>query len=302
MSHKIVTIFGGSGFLGRYVVKQLSDAGYRIKIVSLNPYQGRYLKPAGTTGQINIVYGNIRNVQSVKANVKGSDIVINLVGILHSRGKKGFSSTHARGAEYLAKACAEEGVERLVHVSALGIDKPSGSRYARSKLNGEKAILNAYSNATILRPSIIFGQEDNFFNKFAFMTRYLPFLPLIGGGKTLFQPIYVDDVATAIIRCLQSPATQGHIYELGGPTIYSFKQLMQLVLRYTGKKRLLLPIPYVFASLISVLMSVMSQPPLSHDQVKLLKVNNIVSSDMPGLKDLGIEPKPLEAIVPYYIH
>lgn len=301
MKNPIVTIFGGSGFLGRYVVKTLCDAGYRIKVISLNPRSGEYLKPSGTIAQVNSIYGNICQIESVRHAIKGSDLVINLVGILNAHGKEGFSNIHAKGAENIAKVCSEESVKRLIHISALGVDKPSGSLYARSKLNGERAVLNAYPHATILRPAVIFGHEDNFFNLFAKLSHFLPVIPLIGGGKTKFQPVYAQDVADAIYQCIKRPETTAKIYELGGPNIYSFKELLAYILTITNRKRCFLPLPFALASVIGLFCKYLPTPVITYDQVKLLKFDNVVNPTLSGFKDLGIDPQPLEGIVPFYL-
>lgn len=297
-----VTVFGGSGFLGRYVVKLLCEKDYRVKIVSSNPEYCSFLKPAGKVGQLSCIYGDICNTATIDNALQHTDIVINLVGIMHPHGQRTFSNVHAKGPEFIAKAAAHYNISRLIHVSALGVDKPTGSLYARSKLNGEKAILNAYPTATILRPSIIFGTEDKFFNRFADMAHFSPILPLIGGGHSKMQPVYVMDVANAILACINNRSTEGKIYELGGPNIYSFKELIQFILTSIGKKRLLLPLPFALASIVGFLMENLPNPSLTRDQVKLLKTDNVVGKDMLGFKNLGIIPQPLEAIIPHYLN
>ncbi len=302
MNYKTITIFGGTGFLGRYVVNKLCKENYIIKIVSTNPQKGAFLKPCGSVGQVNCVYGNIRDYNSVKENIKDSQIVINLVGILYKKGKNNFSNVHAIGAEYIAKACTEENIERLIHISALGIDKPSGSVYARSKLNGEKAVHNAYPNAIILRPSIIFGPEDNFINKFAFITKISPIVPLIGNGKAKFQPIYVEDVADSIAACLNNKNSCGKIYELGGNEIYSFRELLQLIINIVGKKRFILPLPTPMVKLVAIFLSLFPITPIiTNDQIKLLKVDNILSANSLKIGDLGIKPRGLKATIESYL-
>lgn len=304
MEQKLITIFGGSGFIGSYIVTELAKTGAIIQVVSRNPDAGLFLKPAGPIGQIVLTKGNIRNEQSVREAVKGSHIVINTVGVLHETGKQRFPALHAQGPELLAKAAKEAGAERFIHFSALGIDKHTKSRYARSKSTGEKAVLAAFPTATILRPSIVFGAEDRFFNKFAAMGRLSPVLPLIGGGKTLFQPIYVGDIARATRMILDRPYTHTQIFELGGPRIYSFKQLMQLILAVIHKRRLLLPLPFALATLMGSVLEFMPSSPLTRDQVRLLKQDNIVNPAKGGiltLDDLGLEANSLEMILPSYL-
>ncbi|MDB2414713.1 complex I NDUFA9 subunit family protein [Rickettsiales bacterium] len=301
MEQKTVTVFGGSGFLGRHVVSKLLNSGYRVKIVSPNPESANNIKPASPLGKLVSVYGNITDNESVKSAIKGSYAVINLVGIMHTRGGNRFTAVHAQGAENIAKESYKANIKKLIHVSALGIDQPSKSIYARSKANGEKAVIAAYPNAVIFRPSIMFGTKDNFFNLFAKVACYSPVIPLFGGGKSQFQPVYVADVAQAIVKSINMPKTNGKIYELGGPKIYSFKELMELVLKYTKRKCLLISIPFSLATIQAFFMELMPNPLLTRDQVKLLKINNLVNEKALSFKDLKITPKSLESIVPKYL-
>lgn len=301
MEQKIITIFGGTGFLGRYVVARLAAAGYRLRVVSRNPIKASQLKTAGNTGQISLIAGDITKPESYKDTLSGSYAVINLVGILFERKAQSFTAVHSLGAEKLAASAKSLGIERFVHISALGVEHETGSAYARSKILGERAVLSAFPEATILRPSVMFGAEDNFFNKFAKMTEISPFLPLIGGGKTLFQPVYVGDVAKAVEACLNKDESKGQIYELGGAHVYSFKQILEYILQVTGKKRLLVPIPFSIASIIGRFAEILPNPPLTRDQVKLLKYNNVVNPDAKTLAHLGISPTALEMIVPQYL-
>ncbi|MEQ1789717.1 MAG: complex I NDUFA9 subunit family protein [Rickettsiales bacterium] len=301
MEQRVITILGGTGFLGRYVVQRLARAGFRLRVISRNPEAALELKATGNVGQITLIAGNINNPESYVTALNGSYGVINLTGILFERGNQKFSSIHSLGAEKLAIAAKAAGVKRFIHISALGIDHEFGSSYARSKLLGERAVLSSFPEATVLRPSIIFGAEDNFFNKFAKMASISPALPLIGGGKTLFQPVYVDDIAHAIEVCLQKDETQGQIYELGGERIYSFKQILEYILKLTGKKRLLITLPFGLASFIAKIAEFCPNPPLTRDQVKLLKYNNTVNPDAKTFADLEITPTSAEVIIPEYL-
>lgn len=297
----IITVFGGTGFVGAYVVKELAKTGAVIRVVSRNPDRALELKTAGSPGQIGLMQGNIRNHESVKKAVEGSDVVINLVGLLFEQGKQNFSAIHAQAAESLAKAAKNAGVKRFIHMSALGVDKSSHSKYARTKLNGEKAVVAAFPGATVIRPSVIFGAEDNFFNRFARMAVCMPFLPLIGGGKTKFQPVFVGDVARAFAAVVGDDTTAGKIYELGGPSVYSFHDLMDITLSILGRKRILLPVPFFVASLEAALLELLPHPLLTRDQVQLLKRDNVVSGATLSFKDLKLTPVNLESVVPGYL-
>lgn len=304
MESKLITIFGGSGFIGSYIVEELAKTGAIIQIVCRDPNSALHLKTAGPIGKIILTQGNIRDEESVKKAVKGSYAVINAVGILYESRKQYFASIHAQGAELLAKAAKDAGVERFIHFSALGVDAHTKSRYLRSKATGEKAVISAFPEANIIRPSIVFGAEDNFFNKFSSLAKFSPILPLIGGGKTLFQPVYVGDIARAIHLILKTPYTIGKIFECGGPRIYSFKQLIQLILEITHKKRLLLPIPFSLASLIGMFLELLPSPLLTRDQVKILMCDSIITpakNNILTLDDLGIETNSLEITLPSYL-
>lgn len=297
MESRLVTVFGGAGFVGRHTVRALARAGWRIRVTCRHPNMGFFLKPLGTVGQIVLVKCDIADADQVRAAVQGSDAVINLVGLLYGH----FEEAHVTGAQTVAKAVADAGVRSLVHLSAIGADSESRSRYAQTKAEGEKRVRAAFPAATILRPSIIFGPEDGFFNKFAGLARLAPVLPLIGGGRTRFQPVFVGDVAAAIVVALNSEAARGRSYELGGPTIYTFRELMQVVLEQTGRKRALVPWPFALASLNAFFLQLMPKPLLTPDQVTLLKSDNVVSPTAPGLSDLGIVPTTVEAEVPSYL-
>lgn len=303
MQDNIITIFGGTGFVGRYVVRELAKTGALIRVVSRAPQRGKELKTFGYVGQITLEKGSVLDRDSVARALENANIAINLVGILYERGHQRFSSVQAQGAERVAQAAKEARVERLVHMSALGVDKAGQSKYARSKLNGEKAVLAAFPDATVLRPGIIFGPEDDFFNRFASMAALLPVMPLIGGGRSRFQPIYAGDIALAVRAALGNPKTRGKTYELGGPSVYEFQQLLSYIMEETGHRRPFLPIPYSLASLIAAVAEWLpGRPPLTLDQVTLLKYDNVVSDDVLTLKDLGITPRSVEMICPGYLY
>jgi uncharacterized protein YbjT (DUF2867 family) len=300
----LVTVFGGSGFLGRHVVRALAREGYRVRPAVRRPDLAGHLQPLGRVGQIHAVQANLRYPASVEAAVRDADVVINLVGILFERGRQRFEAVQAEGAHQVARAAATAGA-RVIHVSALGADPDSPSLYARTKAAGEAAVLGAAPNATIYRPSILFGPEDDFFNRFAAMARMFPALPLVGGGATKFQPVFVGDVAQAILQAVGGRTKGGTIYELGGPEVKSFKELMEYVLAVTERKRLLVPLPFGLAKLQAYFLQLLPTPLLTPDQVELLRSDNVVSeaakSEGRTLTALGIEPAALEAIVPSYL-
>jgi|SRR5580700_9665594 uncharacterized protein YbjT (DUF2867 family) len=300
MDSKLVTIFGGSGFVGRQTVRALAKAGWRIRVAVRYPNMTFFLKPAGTVGQIAAIKCDVTDPDQVAAALAGADAVVNLAGILFPRGQS-FEDVHADGAGNVAEAAAKAGVKALVHVSAIGADSESHSHYAQTKAMGEARVRAAFPAATILRPSIIFGADDDFFNRFAGLARVWPVLPLIGGGKTRFQPVFVGDVAAAISTALSSEAARGKTYELGGPMTYSFKQLMEIVCEQTGRKRLLLPVPFGIAMLKAFFLQFAPKPLLTPDQVKLLRHDNVVSPTAHTLADLGITANSVEAEVPSYL-
>jgi uncharacterized protein YbjT (DUF2867 family) len=295
-----VTVIGGSGFIGRYVVERLAREGCLICIATRHPDRALFLKTCGDVGQVTPVAANIRDQQSIEAVVAGADAVINLVGILYQSGAQRFSTIQAEGAGRVAQAAAAAGVTRLVHLSAIGADRASPAAYARSKAAGEEAVRAAFPTATILRPSIVFGPEDDFFNRFAKMAMISPVLPLIG-GRTRFQPVYVGDVARAVVSVLQRTDTAGQIYELGGPGIFSFRALLEMMLRQIDRRRYLIPLPFALASLQGALLQHLPAPPLTLDQVRLLKRDNVVDPKAKGLADLDIAPTPLDAVLPDYL-
>ncbi len=300
----LITIYGGSGFVGRHLVRALAKRGYRIKVAVRRPELAGHLQPLGLVGQINAVQTNIRNAASVEAAARGADILINLVGVLFERGRQRFDAVHTVGAEQVALAANAHGA-RLVHVSAIGADENGPSRYARSKAKAEQLVKAAQPTAVIMRPSIVFGPEDDFFNRFAAMACVSPVLPLIGGGHTKFQPVFVGDVAAAIAEAVAGNAQAGTTYELGGPDVRSFKELMQLILKTIERKRLLLPLPFFVARMKAAFLQFAPKPLITPDQVAQLTVDNVVSQEAIDegrtLRGLGIEPEPIEAIVPSYL-
>ena len=300
----LVTVFGGSGFLGRHVVRALAQRQYRIRVAVRRPELCGHLRPMGRVGQIHAVQANLRYPDSVAAAVRDADIVVNLVGILFERGRQRFDAVQAEGAEVVAQAAKTAGA-RLVHVSAIGADADSPSRYAQSKAEGERLVAAALPESTIMRPSIVFGPEDDFFNRFAALARLAPALPLPGGGHTRFQPVFAGDVGEAIAKAVDGDAKPGAIYELGGPDVRTFKELMEFILHTIGRRRLLLPVPFGMLKLQAAFAQFLPKPPITPDQVELLRADNVVSaaarSDGRTLEALGIVPESIAAIVPTYL-
>jgi len=305
-SDKIVGIFGGTGFLGHNITQILAQEGYRVKIITRHPESAYDLKLFGAVGQIIPSFCDYKTEESIENAVNGCDFVVNLIGILFEKNKHGFKHAHVDIPEMIAKACRKKDVQRFVHVSALACDKGDAntkSKYATSKFEGEQAISNAFEGVTILRPSVVFGPDDSFFNMFAKLSTFLPALPLIGGGKTKFQPVYVGDVAEAVKNVLTEPqnTAAGHIYELGGPDIVTFKEIYEILLKETNRTRALINIPWGIAKIQGAFMSVLPKPPLTLDQVKSLKTDNIIDGDEKTLRDLGIEPTAMDVVLPKYL-
>ena len=304
---KLVTVFGGSGFVGRHIVRALAKRGYRVRVAVRRPDLAGHLQPLGGVGQIMAVQANLRNRDSVNRAVKGADYVVNCVGILFESGRNTFASVQDFGARAVAEAARAEGIG-LTHISAIGADVDSDSVYAKSKGLAEASISKVLPDAVILRPSIVFGPEDGFFNKFAEMARFSPALPLIGGGETRFQPVYVGDVAESVARSVDGTITRGTIYELGGPGVMSFKDVLEQILEITQRKRALLPLPWGLASLIGKISTFIPfiDPPLTDDQVTLLKTDNVVSAEAMKenrtLSGIGIMPTNVDAILPTYLN
>ncbi|MFC2952295.1 complex I NDUFA9 subunit family protein [Marinicaulis aureus] len=306
MTGKLAVVFGGSGFVGRNVVRELARRGWRVRVAVRRPHHAQFLRPMGAVGQIQLKQCNVRHAPSVADALTDADAVINLVGILYQSGSQRFDTVQAAGAATVARLAAEAGVTNFVHMSAIGADAKGESDYARTKGEAERAVMEAIPSAVIIRPSIVFGTEDEFFNKFASMAGISPALPLIGGGKTKFQPVYVDDVADAICEALVRPEAAGQIYEIGGPRVYTFRELMELMLSETGQKRILLPVPFPVASLMGLGGEIAGwapfvEPPLTRDQVKLLKHDNVVGERARALSDLGVEAQTVESILPSYM-
>lgn len=305
---KLATVFGGSGFVGRYIVWSLARRGYRVRAAVRRPDLAGYLQPMGVVGQIYPVQANLRFADSVARAVEGADVVINAVGILAPTGAQTFEVIHTEGAERVAKAAKEAGAKRLVHISAIGADKTSPAKYARTKALGEEATFAEFPSAIILRPSIVFGPEDEFFNRFAAMARISPFLPLIGGGRTKFQPVFVGDVGHAAAAAGTGTGKTGTIYELGGPEVLSFRELLKATLEYSDRKRLLLPIPFWMAKLMAILTWPLPNTlrPMTVDQVRLLQSDNVVSEDArkEGRTITALDvarPAAVDGVVPAYL-
>ncbi|MDK3017790.1 complex I NDUFA9 subunit family protein [Pseudodonghicola flavimaris] len=304
---KLVTIYGGSGFVGRYITQRMARAGWRVRVAVRRPNEALFTKPYGTVGQVEPVLCNVRDDASVAAAMQGADAVINCVGILAKAGKNTFDAIHAEGAERIARLAAQSGIARMVHVSAIGADPQSDSDYARTKGEGEAAVLKHMPDAVILRPSVIFGPEDDFFNRFAGMTRMGPFLP-IAGAATRFQPVFVDDVAAAAQLGATGQAVPG-IYELGGPRVATLRELMQTMLDVTFRRRIVLGLPFWAAGLIAlgldivqgVSLGLVSNTVVTRDQLRNLRKDNVVSEGAKSFADLGISPMTMETVLPEYL-
>jgi NADH dehydrogenase len=301
MNNQLVTVFGASGFLGRHTVRALAKKGYRIRAVTRRPNLANHLPPMGQVGQIQLFKADVHEDKQVAEALRGARLAVNLTGVLYSRGQQNFDAVHAEGAERIGKSAKAAGVQALLHVSAIGADVHSESYYAKSKAEGEARLHEGYANATVFRPSIVFGPEDQFFNRFAGLARYLPALPLIGGGRTKFQPVFVGDVAAAIVVALTDDRAKANTYELGGPSVYTFRELMQFILRETDRRRLLISIPFSLATIQAVFLQLLPSPLLTPDQVRLLKADNVVTPGALMLSNLGITPTSIEAEVPAYL-
>ncbi len=301
MNQHRAAILGGNGFIGRYIVKRLAERGDVLTVGGRRAAAAKFLKLKGDVGQVGLVNIRIDDEALLPAFVANNDAVVNLVGILHESGGQRFDRVHHVGPARLARLAREAGVARFVHISAIGADPRSTSAYARTKAAGEEAVRDAFPTATILRPSVVFGPEDQFFNRLAALAMISPVVPVIGGGETRFQPVYVGNVADAVVRVIDDSTTAGRTYELGGPKIYSLRALTELLLAEIHRRRYLLDLPFGLASLQARLMSLLPNPPLTPDQVEMLKRDNIVSSGALTLATLGITPTPVEAILPTYL-
>lgn len=303
---QLVTIFGGSGFVGRYIARRMAKEGWRVRVAVRNVNEALFVRPYGVVGQVEPVFCNIRDDASVVAAIEGADAVVNCVGVLDEVGKNTFSAVQAEGATRIARIAAAHGVARLVHISAIGADADAESAYARTKAEGEAGALEHMPGAVILRPSVIFGAEDQFFNRFAGMSRMGPVLPVIG-ADTRFQPVFVDDVAAAAVKGVLGQASAG-VYELGGPDVHSFRELMQLMLGVIRRRRLIVNIPFWAARLMAAGFGVgralslgLVRGPVTKDQVINLAIDNVVADDARGFDALGIKPTAMEAVLPDYL-
>jgi len=301
----LVTIYGGSGFLGRHVVRAIARTGARMRIAVRRPELTGHLQPLGGVGQIVPVQANVRFPDSLLAAAEDADAVVNLVGILFGTGKQTFKAVQDEGARHVAEAAKAVGARALVHVSAIGADPNSKSIYARTKAAGEAAVMETFPGAVIFRPSVVFGPEDEFFNRFAALARISPVLPLIGGGRTKFQPVFVGDVAQAMVAALEGRASESAPYELGGPQIMTMREVMERVLAYTMRSRPLAPVPFWFAKLQGTFLQWLPKPPLTVDQVRLLQTDNVVSEAAikagRTLEGLSIDPVAVASVVPDYL-
>ncbi|MEL6827619.1 MAG: complex I NDUFA9 subunit family protein [Pseudomonadota bacterium] len=320
MAKGLVTLFGGSGFIGRYAARTLVKAGYRVRVAVRRPHLAGDVRLAGAPGWVDIVQANVRNKQSVQAAIEDADAVVNLVGILYEKGAQSFEAAQRDGAINVAEACAEAGIERFIHISAIGADAQSKADYAETKGEAEAAIRERLPSAVILKPSIVFGPEDGFFNRFAAMSSHpistiAPFLPAIGGGKTKVQPVYAGDVAEAIAAAVTREDAAGNTYELGGPSVYSFNELYKFIGETIDRKRFALPLPFFVAKPLGLTFGtlfryvwplssgILGAPPITGDQVELLKTDNVVADGAMTLADLGVtELETVEAIVPSYLY
>lgn len=304
---KLVTIYGGSGFVGRYIARRMAKEGWRVRVAVRRPNEAMFVKPYGAVGQVEPVLCNVRDDNSVAQAMQGADAVINCVGVLNDLGKNGFDAIQAEAPERIARIAAENGIARMVHISAIGADENSDSDYARTKALGEAGVLRHMPEAVILRPSVIFGTEDQFFNRFAGMTRFGPFLAIVG-ADTRFQPVYVDDVARAAVKGALGQAEPG-VYELGGPEVASFRELMQRMLQVIHRRRIVIALPFVAARIMAsvldmakfVSFQLFPNSILTRDQLKNLRRDNVVADGARGFADLGIAPETMESVLPTYL-
>ncbi len=301
MGHGVVTVFGGSGFLGRHIVGRLTGQGARVRAASRHAERTGVPGTGVAGGAIELVYADVRDDASVALAVAGSESVINAVGQYVGRGAETFDAIHVRGAERVARHASRAGVERLVQISGIGADANSDSPYVRARAHGESAVAAAFEGATILRPSVLFGPGDAFFNSLARIARVTPALPLFGNGQTRLQPVYVDDVAKAVAKVLAEPLSLGQVYELGGPKTYTYRALLRLMLRQLGRRRLLLPLPFFVWELLADIMSLSARPAVTRDQITLMRRDNVVGPGALSFTDLEIEPAAVEAVLPVYL-
>jgi NADH dehydrogenase len=302
MASKRVTVFGGSGFLGRQIVKYLAAEGSNVRVGVRHPERASFLERFGRDGQIELAHADVWDESTVAEAVKQSDSVINTVGHYVEKGRATFDVIHGQGALHVARQARQAGVERLIHISGLGADPTSDSPYVRARGIGEVLVREAFDGVTILRPSVIFGADDSFFSTLAGMARKAPVLPLFGRGRTNLQPVFVGNVADACVRVLVDASTKGEVYELGGPRVYTYKALVQLMLEQVDRRRALVPVPFFVWDTLAALMAVLPNPPLTRDQVKLMKRDNVIEGKALTLEDLGVAPISVEEILPTYIN
>ncbi|MCH8201588.1 MAG: complex I NDUFA9 subunit family protein [Proteobacteria bacterium] len=301
MAQRLITVFGGSGFLGRYVVRRLAERGDRVRVAVRRPNLGLFLKPMGDVGQIELRAANVLYTESIENAVAGADAVVNLVGVLSEFRRQRFGAIHAAGARRIAEASADAGARTLTHVSAIGADPQAASKYARSKGEGELAVKDAFPAATIFRPSLLIGPEDDFFNRFARLSKLSPALPIVG-GKTRFQPVCVDDVAAAIVQAVDGGKNvAGKTFELGGPEIWTLRQLLEIMMSYTGVKRPIIDLPPVLAAIPAALTGWLPNPPITLDQIRMLRRDNVVGEGAAGFEKLGLTPSPIQVVLPTYL-
>jgi uncharacterized protein YbjT (DUF2867 family) len=301
MARRDIVVFGGSGFIGRYLVRRLADDGWRVIVAVRDPESAKFLQPLGDVGQIVPVRADVTDPEQVMELVARATAVVNCVGILYERGKRTFRRMHVDAARNIGEAAARAGITSVVQVSSIGASLQSSSNYSRSKAAAEDVLRELVPTTRIVRPSVVFGQEDGFFNLFGRMAVWSPVLPLFGGGMTRFQPVYVDDVAAAVAACLDDAAAAGMTYEVGGPSTYTFRHLMEIVRRETQRKVMLVPLPFLVAHIQALFLQLLPKPLLTPDQVRLMQIDNVVSPDSPGLKELGINPTTIEVVVPQYL-
>ncbi len=297
----IVTIIGGSGFVGRHIAQRMARRGWRVRVACRRPNEAMFVRPYGTVGQVEPIQCNIRDEASTRAVIRGADAVINCAGLLSEWGRNTFTACQAEGAGRVARLAAEEGVAQLVHLSAIGADAASNSDYACSKAAGEASVSAAFPGAAILRPSVVFGQDDGFFNRFAGMARLIPLMLPIVGADTKFQPVWVEDVAEAAAKAAGGEAGLG-TYQLGGPIVYTLREAVELMLRVTRRRRLIINIPFFIARMDAWFLQMLPNPLLTVDQVRLLEHDNVVADGANTLADLGIEPTAAEGVIESYLY
>jgi NADH dehydrogenase len=302
MDIRQVTVFGGTGFIGRYVVRALAARGLRIRVAVRRPELAEFTRVSGDVGQVMAVQANLRFPASVAAAVAGSDAVVNAVGIPYERGRQRYKAVHADGARHIAEASVKAGAQRLIHISGIGAQQPrTGNAFVESKAQAEHEMNRAFPSVTILRPSVVFGAEDKFFNRLAAAAQLAPFMPVFGDGLAKFQPVYVGDVADAVACTVVNKATAFGAYELGGPRTYTYRELVELTLRITHRQRRLISLPVWPVKIGAYFAEFLPVPPITRDQVDLMIRDNITQPGRPGLADLGIAPHTAEAILPMYL-